>query len=87
MQKSEKRLKPRHMGTHLSNEYQHDRLNMIFKKSLRHCVLDKRSFRVGRVNTSHFKLTFKEKCHLPSTTFTRTMLQIRFIIYLVNLNS
>ena len=45
------------------------------------------SFSVGRVNTLHFKLTFKEKCHLPSTTSTRTLLQIRFTIYLVNLNS
>ena len=33
----------------LSNEYQHNRVKMVFKKSLRPCALDKSSFSIGRV--------------------------------------
>ena len=33
----------------LSNEYQHDRVWMIFKKTLHPCALDKSSLSIGRV--------------------------------------
>ena len=33
----------------LSNEYQHDRVEMVFKKSLCSCALDESSLSIGRV--------------------------------------
>ena len=36
----------------LSNEYQHDRVLMIFYKSLRSCALDESSLGIGMVNTN-----------------------------------
>ena len=33
-----------------SNEYQHDRVEMVFKKSLRSCALDESRLSIGRVN-------------------------------------
>ena len=39
----------------LSNEYQHDSVTMIFKKSLRPCALDENSFSIGRVNKKYIR--------------------------------
>ena len=35
----------------LSNEYQYDRVVMVFKKSLRPCALDESTLSIGRVNS------------------------------------
>ena len=54
--KTKKWLKPWEMGTHLSvqrelsNEYQHDRVKMVFKKNLCSCALDESSLGIRRVN-------------------------------------
>ena len=39
----------------LSSEYQHDRVKMVFKKSLHPCALDESSLCIGRVNTPGYK--------------------------------
>ena len=36
----------------LSNEYQHDRVSMVFKRALCPCALDKSSLSIGRVKTA-----------------------------------
>ena len=37
-----------------SNEYQHDRVSMVFKKSLHPCALDESILSIVRNNGSHF---------------------------------
>ena len=38
----------------LSNEYQHDRVSMVFKNSLHPCALDESILSIVRVNGTHF---------------------------------
>ena len=35
----------------LFNEYQHDRISMVFQKSLSHCALEESSLSIGRVDS------------------------------------
>ena len=39
----------------LSTEYQHNRVSMVFKKSLRPCVLNKSSLSIGRVRLENMQ--------------------------------
>ena len=55
----------------LSNEYQLDRVSMVFKKSLHSCASDKSSLRIGRVNSATLTHLYLE-CLYGLTTLDKT---------------
>ena len=53
----------------LSNEYQHDRVQMVFKKTLHPCDSDKSRLNIGKVKHEWVKNIFQSFNHSSSNIF------------------